>query len=252
MRPEGAQTPGQLVQELAESRVTVGQHAQGLEAVDDYQPGAPVLEHGGDMIAHPGEPVAAGHLAQVLIEHRLADRGGIEEVQGLAEADDLLQRLGQGEEIHRGPVRAGVVKGVLLGDDRLAGARQAHDDADPVAWKAAAQDVIERLVSAAQAVAVHRLLRLAAGPSSAAHAVAAAPVRGGLPGERAGRGRLFQHWPPGELRARAEQGRGSGQTAEKQEASDIARPEATRPRAWLPSCLASRRAGRIARDVEGL
>jgi len=35
---EGASAAGQLVQELAESRVTVSQHAQGLEAVDDYQP----------------------------------------------------------------------------------------------------------------------------------------------------------------------------------------------------------------------
>jgi len=41
--------------------------------------------------------------------------------------------------------------------------------------------------------------------------------------ERAGLGRPFQHWPPGELRAGAEQGRGTGQAAEEQVASDIAR-----------------------------
>jgi len=108
--------------------------------------------------------VAAGHQPQILIEHRRADRGRVKEAEGLAEAEDLLQRLGQGGEVHRGAVRAGVAEGVLLGDDRLAGAWQPHDDADAVGGQAAAQNLVEWLVPAAQAAVSQQMLLPGPGP----------------------------------------------------------------------------------------
>jgi hypothetical protein len=68
------------MQELPEFPVAAGEGVQGLEAVDDDQARAPLLEHRGDPLSGAGEPVAAGGLAEVLIEQRPADRGGVEEV----------------------------------------------------------------------------------------------------------------------------------------------------------------------------
>src|SRR5581483_9310626 len=147
---------GKLVQELPEFRVPAGEGVQGLEAVDDDQPGPTVSHDGGDPLAHAGQPVPAGDLAQILVENRLADRGGLEELQGLPEADDLLQRLGQGGEVDGGAVRGGVVERVMLGEDRLAGARQPHDHRDAVVRQAAAEDLVQGPVAAAEPAVVHQ------------------------------------------------------------------------------------------------
>src|SRR5581483_11116344 len=153
---EGGQPAGKLVQELPEFRVPAGEGVQGLEAVDDDQPGPTVSHDGGDPLAHAGQPVPAGDLAQILVENRLADRGGLEELQGLPEADDLLQRLGQGGEVDGGAVRGGVVERVMLGEDRLAGARQPHDHRDAVVRQAAAEDLVQGPVAAAEPAVVHQ------------------------------------------------------------------------------------------------
>jgi hypothetical protein len=143
------------VKELPEVSVPAGEGVQRLEAVDDNQAGPPLPQDRGDSLAHAGEPFVGGGPAEVLVEHRPADRGGVEELQGLAEAEDLLQRLGQGGEVDDRPVRAGVVEGVLLGEDGLARARKSHDHGDPVARQAAAQGLIQSLVPAAEPSLAH-------------------------------------------------------------------------------------------------
>ena len=49
------------MQELPEFRVTVRENPQGFEAVDDDQPGAPLFQHRGDVVADAREAVAGGH-----------------------------------------------------------------------------------------------------------------------------------------------------------------------------------------------
>ena len=43
--------------------------------------------------------------AEILIEDALADAGGIEELEGLAKANQLVERLGYGREVHGRPLR---------------------------------------------------------------------------------------------------------------------------------------------------
>ncbi len=73
---KGGQQPGELVQEPPEFGVVSGEGAQGLEAVDHDEPRAALLERQRDLFDDPGQAVRADRLAQVLVEHGRADRGG--------------------------------------------------------------------------------------------------------------------------------------------------------------------------------
>src|SRR5829696_650067 len=109
-----------------------------------------------DPLQHPRQSLGAEQLTHILIEHRPPDRRGIEEGHRLAVAQDLLQRLRDGCEVDGGPLGAGVVEDVLLGQDRLAAAGWSHHQVDRMGREAAAQDRVQLLVAAGQAPASRR------------------------------------------------------------------------------------------------
>src|SRR6185436_17679401 len=87
-------------------------------------------------------------LPQVLVDDAATDRARVEEGQGLSIPKDLLERLGDGREVDRGPILARVLEQVLLRQDRLARAGETHDDVDRVRHQAAVQDGVEPLAAA--------------------------------------------------------------------------------------------------------
>ena len=86
--------------------------------------------------------------AETLIEHALSDAGEIEELEGLAEADQLVQRLRNRREIYRRPLHRRVGERVLLGENRLAAAWRSRDQVDRVSGQPAAKDRVKPAASA--------------------------------------------------------------------------------------------------------
>ena len=125
---------------------------QCLEAVNHDKPRAAFLEYRGDLLGNAGKAAGAYHSPEILIENIFTDRSPVEEVQVLAEANDLLQRLRDRREIDRRTLRSRVLEDVLLRDNRLAGSRQARDEADRVRGQPSPQDHIERPMPAQKPV----------------------------------------------------------------------------------------------------
>jgi hypothetical protein len=94
------------------------------------------------------QPVFVQRPAEIFIDHTCAECGGVEEVEGLAVAQDLLERFGHGGQIDRGPVAGGVVEHILLGEDRLARARIAANQHDSVQGQTAAEDGVQSVGAA--------------------------------------------------------------------------------------------------------
>ena len=140
------------MEEFAEFAAVGGECLQRLEAVDHNQPGAASSDHAAELLSNTAEPALVDGRPEIFVEDRCPDRGGVEERQALAKPGDLLQRLGDGGEVDRGPFGPRVPEGVLLGQDRLAGAGAPHDEADGIRGQAAAQDLIERCMPARQPV----------------------------------------------------------------------------------------------------
>src|SRR6476661_9037277 len=97
---------------------------QCLEAVDDDHSRAPLLEEDPDPVEDPGKTLLVQDSSEALVEDRRADGPSVEEAEGLAVSQDLVERLGDGGEVHRGAFRGGVVERVLLSEDGLPGSRK--------------------------------------------------------------------------------------------------------------------------------
>src|SRR5690349_12893607 len=141
------------MQEPPELTTAVRELVQGLEAVNHDKPGMALPEHRRDLPRNTLKPVVAYRRPKILIQHGLADRGPVEEIQALAEAYDLFQRFRDRCEIDCRTARAPVLEGVLLSDNRLAGSGQSHDDADRIRRQPSSEDCIERLVPAQKPIA---------------------------------------------------------------------------------------------------
>ena len=118
------------MQELAERSVVGFVGAERLEAVDDQQAGTALPEELADPGEHTGQAVLVQHVAEVLVEHPVAERGVVEVLQRLAEAQQFVQWLGHGRQVQGGLLAGGVVEDVLLGQDRLPGSRAAAEQGD--------------------------------------------------------------------------------------------------------------------------
>ena len=86
--------------------------------------------------------------AETFIEDALSDAGDIEELEGLAKADQLVKRLRNRREVHGRPLDRRVGERVLLGEDRLAAARRPDDEVDRVSGQSAAKDRVKSAASA--------------------------------------------------------------------------------------------------------
>ena len=144
---ERGQPTGELVEEPSEVLVPPRVRMQRFEAVDDEHPGASLLDELADPLEHARKAFVVHGPAQILVEHRGADRPLVEEAQRLAVSQDLLERLGDRGEVDRRPFRRGVVEGVLLREDRLPGSGESDDEVDPVAGQASAQHVVQSFAS---------------------------------------------------------------------------------------------------------
>ncbi len=86
--------------------------------------------------------------AETFVEHALSDAGDIEELEGLAKADQLVKRLRNRRQIYGGPLRRSVGECVLLGEDRLPATRRSRDQVDRVFGQSAAEDRVKPVASA--------------------------------------------------------------------------------------------------------
>ena len=86
--------------------------------------------------------------AETFIEHALSDAGDIEELEGLAKADQLVKRLRNRREIYGGPLHRRVGERVLLGENRLAATWRSRDQVDRVSRQPAAKDRVKPAASA--------------------------------------------------------------------------------------------------------
>ena len=146
---EGREQCGEVVQEAPERPRVIGERGQRLEAVDRDDPRPALLDQRGDPLGDGGEPVLAGHRrAEVLVEDRPADRIAIEEAERLGVAEDLLERLGDRGQVDRRALLGRAGEHELLAEDRLARARQPHDQVDAVQRQTAAEDQVEAFVAA--------------------------------------------------------------------------------------------------------
>ena len=110
----------------------LGEGVKRPEAVDDDDPRFQLLQEAFDRGKHlsraarcgVAKPVFGEQGTEVFVDDpTVADCSGIEELQGLSIADDLVQRLRHGGEVEGGVLQGRVVEGVLLAEDGLAAAR---------------------------------------------------------------------------------------------------------------------------------
>jgi hypothetical protein len=95
---------------------------------------------------HGHEPLEAGGLELVEgadVGQLVRERLDVEERQRRQVLDHARVRFGQQCHVHRRPALGDVAVADLVGQDRLAAARQALDDVDAGAEQAAAQDLVE-------------------------------------------------------------------------------------------------------------
>ena len=90
-----------------------------------------------------GQAIFVQGPAEIVIDHPCAEGGGVEEVEGLAVAQELLQRFGDRGQVDREPFGGGVAEQILLGQDGLAGARLAADQDDAVPGQTTAEDGVQ-------------------------------------------------------------------------------------------------------------
>ena len=133
----------QLVQEASVVTVVGRIRRQRLEAVDDHEARAPLAHQRLDPLQDGREAAAGEVLAEVLVDDAGADRRHVEEGHRLAEAHDLVERLGHRREVQRRPLRGAVREGVALRQDRLAAARDADDEVDRVHGEPAREHAVE-------------------------------------------------------------------------------------------------------------
>src|SRR4029079_9780539 len=133
----------------AELALVLGERVKRLHAVDDDDPGPALPEEAVDGPEHPAEPVLDERLAQVVIDDApVGDGGPVEKIKTLPVPEDLVERLRDGREVERGVFGGGVVKRVLLAEDRLPAAGDADDHVDRVDGQAPAQDLVDPGVAA--------------------------------------------------------------------------------------------------------
>ena len=118
--------------------------AERFEAVDHHQPGTPLLHEFADPSEHAGQAVLVEDVTEILVEHPVAQCRVVEVVQGLAEAQQLVQWLGNGGQVQRGLCGGGVVEHVLLGQHRLPRSGAPADQGDDVERQAATENGIQR------------------------------------------------------------------------------------------------------------
>ena len=141
------------MQEAPEGARVIRERGQGLEAVDRDDPRPPLLDQHAYALDDGGQPaVTAGRDAEVLVVDPPPNRVAIEEAERLGVAEDLLERLGDRGEVDRRALFGRAGEDELLGEDRLSGARQSHDQVDPARRQTAAEDQVEPLVAAREAL----------------------------------------------------------------------------------------------------
>jgi hypothetical protein len=149
---EGREQRGEIVQEAPELASVRRECGQRLEAVDRDDSRPPLLDQRGDALGDGGKPVLPAHCGtKILVEDRPADRGAIEEAEGLGVPEDLLERLRDRREVDRRPLLSRAGEDQLLAEDRLSRARQPHDQIDAVHRQTTAEDPIQALVAACSA-----------------------------------------------------------------------------------------------------
>ena len=141
------------MQKAPEGARVIRERGQRLEAVDRDDPRPPLLDQHAYALDDGGEPaVTADRAAEVLVVDRPPHRVAIEEAERLGVAEDLLERLGDRGEVDRRAFLGRAGEDELLGEDRLSGARQSHDQVDPAPRQTAAEDQVEPLVAAREAL----------------------------------------------------------------------------------------------------
>ena len=110
-----------------------------------------LLDQRVDAFEHRGEAVLVDGVAEVVVEHRPPDLRGVEEVERLAVAQQLVEGLRHRREIQPRPLGCGVGEQALLGQDRLAGTGRAHHERDRVQHEPAAEHLVEPVVSGGEA-----------------------------------------------------------------------------------------------------
>src|SRR3954465_3770669 len=92
-----------VVEEPAEVLVLLRVWMERLEAVDDDHARAALHEDPADPVEDSGQALVVQGPAEILVDDRGSDGPPIEEVQCLAVPQDLVERLGDGGQVHRRP-----------------------------------------------------------------------------------------------------------------------------------------------------
>ncbi len=153
---QGRQPAGQFVQEAAQGFRIRRVVLQRLETVDHHQARTSLFDQLNDAGQHTGQAVVVQLLAKVFVHDAGAQRGCVEIVERLAEAQHLLEWLGDRGQVEGRAVGRGVMEEILLGENRLAGSRPPDDQGDAVTRQATAEHGVETIGAACESVG-HRI-----------------------------------------------------------------------------------------------
>src|SRR5437660_5416590 len=140
----GLQAARESVQEQPAVALALGEGVRRLETVDHDYPGLELLEEPIDGPEHLVQAIVTEQNAKVLVhDAAVADGSRVEEFERLPIPKYLVERFGHSRHVERGALGRGVMKDVLLAQDRLAGARYADQEIDGIAQETAVQDAVE-------------------------------------------------------------------------------------------------------------
>src|ERR1700680_2422127 len=141
------------MQKLAKVAFILCECMQSLEAVDHHDSRPKLLEKPTDRDQHSVEPILDEDATEVLVHHAPVAHGGrVEELEGLAVAEDLVEWFRDSGEIQTWPLDRRVVEDVLLAEDGLAAAGDANDHVDRVGRKPSVQDFVKPLSAAREPI----------------------------------------------------------------------------------------------------
>jgi hypothetical protein len=134
----------QLVDELLDVLLPLGELAEALHAVDDEQRRPPLLERVADQVEQAVQAVVAEGLVAADVVDAVGDDVGPEEVQRRQVAEHLGVRLDQQGHVDAAAVRGGdVVEAELVAQDGLAASRRPHHGVGAPLEEAPLEDVVE-------------------------------------------------------------------------------------------------------------
>ena len=152
-------------------------------------PGLMLLDQGVDAFEHTGETVLVHGVAEIVVEHRATELGGVEELERLPVAQQLVERLRHRRQVQPRSLGRGVGEQALLGQDRLARTGSTDDQRDRVQHEPAAEHLVEPGVAGRESfhqetVAADASCRARSNPTGRAPSTRTAAARPAWPGTR--------------------------------------------------------------------